>query len=377
MIRSFLALQSENPGFEADGRLALSTHLPDSRYPTDEGARAYGDANLERLAAVPGVESVAITSLIPVSGQDEIWGLEIEGRPPSSLDEYIAVLHYRVSAGYFQTMGIPLRMGREFTPGDRAGSVPVTVVSESFAHDQFPGESPLGKRIRFAGDDPFPFWEIVGVAADVQHYQVGQTSMSQVYLAFAQRPHRRVNFIIKASVLPLSLVPAVRTEIQTLDPDMPVEGVRTLEQIIAEDISTPRFRTTLLTSFGLTALLLALVGLYGVISYTVAQRSWEMAMRMALGARQSSILRLVLRDGVPLVAAGVIVGLGGALALTRVLESMLFGVGIHDPAVFAVVPLLLIAVAALVDRMPTFDSIPHALALGRTGRWGERLTIGN
>ncbi|KPK79061.1 MAG: hypothetical protein AMS25_13840 [Gemmatimonas sp. SM23_52] len=241
LIRSFLALQSENPGFEADGRLALSTHLPDSRYPTDEGARAYGDANLERLAAVPGVESVAITSLIPVSGQDEIWGLEIEGRPPSSLDEYIAVLHYRVSAGYFQTMGIPLRMGREFTPGDRAGSVPVTVVSESFAHDQFPGESPLGKRIRFAGDDPFPFWEIVGVAADVQHYQVGQTSMSQVYLAFAQRPHRRVNFIIKASVLPLSLVPAVRTEIQTLDPDMPVEGVRTLEQIIAEDISTPRF----------------------------------------------------------------------------------------------------------------------------------------
>ncbi|KPK75025.1 MAG: hypothetical protein AMS25_18780, partial [Gemmatimonas sp. SM23_52] len=233
--------------------------------------------------------------------------------------------------------------------GDRPGSVPVAIVSESFAVDQFPGESALGKRISFDGDS---WWEIVGVAADVQHYQVGQTSMSQVYLAFAQRPHRRVNFVIKASVPPLSLVPAVRTEIQTLDPDMPVEGVRTLEQIIAEDISTPRFRTTLLTSFGLTALLLAVVGLYGVISYTVAQRSWEMAMRMALGARQSSILRLVLRDGVPLVAAGVIVGLGGALALTRVLESMLFGVSANDPVVFAAVPALLVAVAAVAMLVP-------------------------
>jgi len=350
LIRSFLALQSENPGFEADGRLALSTPLPGSKYPTDEEARAYGDATLERLAAIPGVESVAITSLIPVGGQDEIWSLEIEGRPPSSRDEYIPALHYRVSAGYFQTMGIPLRMGREFGPGDRTGSVPVAVVSESFVHEQFPGESALGERIRFGGDESW--WEIVGVAADVQHYQVGQASMPQVYLPFDQRPHRGVSFVIKASVPPLSLVRAARDEIQTVDPDMPVEGVRTLEEIIAEDISTPRFRTTLLTSFGLTALLLAVVGLYGVISYTVAQRSWEMSMRMALGARQSSILRLVLRDGVPLVATGVIVGLGGALALTRVLESMLFGVSADDPVVFAAVPALLVAVAAVAMLVP-------------------------
>jgi putative ABC transport system permease protein len=350
LIRSFLALQSENPGFEADGRLALSTPLPGSKYPTDEEARAYGEATLERLAAIPGVESVAITSLIPVGGQDEIWSLEIEGRPPSSRDEYIPALHYRVSAGYFQTMGIPLRMGREFGPGDRTGSVPVAVVSESFVHEQFPGESALGERIRFGGDESW--WEIVGVAADVQHYQVGRASMPQVYLPFDQRPHRGVSLVIKASVPPLSLVRAARDEIQTVDPDMPVEGVRTLEQIVGEDIATPRFRTTLLTSFGLTALLLAVVGLYGVISYTVAQRSWEMAMRMALGARQSSILRLVLRDGVPLVATGVIVGLGGALALTRILESMLFGVSANDPIVFAAVPALLAAVAAVAMLVP-------------------------
>jgi putative ABC transport system permease protein len=350
LIRSFIALQSEDPGFEADGQLALSTPLPESKYPTEEDARAYGEAALERLAAIPGVESVAVTNLIPVSGRDAIWSLQIEGRPPASPDEYIPALHYRVSPGYFRTMGIPLRMGREFGPGDRAGSVLVAVVSESLVRDQFPGESPLGRRISFGSDGPW--WEIVGVAADVQHYQVGQTSMPQVYLPFDQHSNRDVNFVIKASVPPLSLVRAVRSEIQTVDPDMPVEGARTLEQIVGEDIATPRFRTTLLTSFGLAALLLAVVGLYGVISYTVAQRSREMAMRMALGAQQSSILKLIFWDGVPLVIAGVIVGLGGALALTRVLESMLFGVSANDPMVFAAVPSLLVVVAAVAMLIP-------------------------
>jgi len=351
LIRSCLALQSESPGFEADGRLALSTPLPGSKYPTDEDARAYGEATLERLAAIPGVESVAITSLIPVSGQDNIWTLEIEGRPWSSPDDAVSTLFYRVSAGYFETMGIPVSMGREFTPDDREGSVLVAVVSESFAQTHFPERSPLGKRIRSGGGDG-PFMEIVGVAGDVQHYRVGQISMPQVYVPFAQRPLKEVNFVIKASVPPLSLVGAIRTEIQAVDPNMPLEGVQTLEEIIAEDISTPRFRTTLLTCFGLTAMLLALVGLYGVISYTVAQRSWEMAMRIALGAKQSSILRLVFRDGVPLVATGVVVGLGGALALTRVLESMLFGVSADDPVVFAAVPSLLVAVAAVAMLIP-------------------------
>jgi len=350
LIRSFVALQAEDPGFETGGRLALSTPLSSSKYGTEDASLAYGDAVLERLAAIPGVESVAITSLVPVGGQDEIWSLEIEGRPPSSPDEYISALHYRVSAGYFATLGIEMRMGREFATSDREGTVRVAVVSESFARDQFPDESPVGKRIRFGDDDPW--WEIVGVAADVQHYHLGRTSMPQVYLPFTQRPDRDVNFVIKATVPPLSLVRTARNEIQAVDPDMPVEAVRTMDQIVAEDISAPRFRTMLLTGFGLTALLLAVVGLYGVISYTVAQRSWEMAMRIALGAQQSRVLRLVFRDGVALVATGVVIGLGGALALARVLESMLFGVSANDPLVYVAVPSLLFAVAALAILIP-------------------------
>ncbi len=352
LIRSFLALQNEDPGFEAHGRLALSTTLPESKYRTDEELRAYGDETVERLAAIPGVESVALTNLIPVSGQDWISELEIDGRPTSVQDEPPSALIYRVSPGYFETMGIPMRVGREFMTTDREGTAPVAVVSESFARDYLPGENALGKRIRFRGWDEGPFAEIVGIAGDVQHYEVGRTALPQVYFPFAQLPNENVNFVIKANVAPLSLVAAARSEIQAVDPDMPVEGVQTLEQIVAEDVSMPRFRTLVLTAFGLTALLLAVVGLYGVISYTVAQRSWEMAMRMALGAEQGSILRLVFRDGVPLVAAGVVVGLGGAFALTRLLESMLFGVSANDPTVFAAVPSLLVAVACVAMLIP-------------------------
>ncbi len=351
LIRSLLALQNENPGFEMHNRLALSTPLPESKYATREEALAYGDATLERLAAIAGVETVAITTMIPVSGRDEIWSLEVEGRPPGGPDEEISVLLYRVSADYFETMGIPVRVGREFTPNDREGSVRVAVVSESFARQHLPGEDPVGKRIRFGGEGN-PFVEIVGVVGEVQHYHLGRTSMAQVYLPFPQRPDHDVSFVIKASVPPLSLVRVVRTAIQALDPDQPLVGVQTMEQIIAFDTSGPRFRTTLLTSFGLTALLLAVVGLYGVMSYTVAQRSKEIGVRMALGAQQHTILRLILRDGVPLVVTGAVVGLAGAFVLTRLLGSMLFGVGVRDPGVFATVPLLLVAVATVAMLIP-------------------------
>ena len=351
LVRSLLELQNENPGFESRNRLAFSTTLPETRYPTDEERRAYGYACLERLAAIPGVESVAITTLIPVTGQDEIWGLEIEGRPQAGVEDRIAALTYRVSPGYFNTMEIPMLAGRGITRGDRDGALRVVVVSESFASSHLPGEDPVGKRFRFGGEGD-PYWEIVGVVGDVQHYSLGSTSMAQIYLPFPQRPDDVVRFVIEASVSPLSLVGAVRTEIQTVDPDQPLMGMSTMDQLIAEDMSAPRFRTILLSAFGLTALLLAVVGLYGVLSHAVAQRSREIGMRMALGAQRTAILKLVLRDGVPLVLTGVAIGLAGAFALTRVLASMLFGVNVRDPGVFVTAPLLLIVVAAVAVLIP-------------------------
>ena len=351
LVSSLLALQGEDPGFETVNRLAFSTALPEGRYPTGDEQRAYGDACLERLAAIPGVESAAITTLIPFSGQDEIWGLQIEGRPQISVDDQISALLYRISPDYFETMDIPVLSGRALSNDDREGGLRVAVVSASFATLHFPGENALGKRIRFGGEGA-PFWEIVGVVGDVQHYSLGRTSMGQMYLPFHQRPDADVRFVIKSSVPPFSLVGAVRTEIQAVDLDQPLVGLSTMEDLIAEDLSTPRFRTILLSAFGLTALLLAVAGLYGVLSYTVAQRSREIGMRMALGAERSAILMLVLRDGVPLVLTGVATGLVGAYALTRVLESMLFGVGVRDPRVFAGAPLLLMAVATVAMLIP-------------------------
>lgn len=352
LVRSLLALQHEDPGFDAGGRLALSTPLPGSKYPTAEDMRAYGDATLERLATIPGVESAAITTLIPVSGQDEIWSIWIEGRPQSGPEDAISALMYRVSPGYFATTGIPLTMGREFTPSDRENTARVAVVSASFAETHFPGEDPLGKRFRFGAGVNDQFVEIVGVAGDVQHYRVGRTSMPQVYLPFAQQPSSSVRFVIKASAPPLSLVRAIRSEIQAVDPDRPLVGVQTWDQIVAADMSTPRFQAMLVSAFGLTALLLAVVGLYGVMSYAVAQRTREFGMRMALGATPSSILTLVLRDGFPPVAGGVVVGLGAALALTRMMQAMLFGVQARDAVTFTAVPILLAIVAALAMLVP-------------------------
>ena len=352
LVRSLLELQKENPGFETANRLAFSTTLPESRYPSDEERRAYGDECVERLSAIPGVESAALTTLIPVTGQDQIWGFQIEGRPPAnSPEERTSALTYLVSPGYFDTMGIPLVAGRGITRDDRDGNLRVVVVSESFVSSHLPGENPLGKRFRF-GSEGAPYWQIVGVVGNVQHYSLGRESMAQIYLPFHQRPDDVARFVIKASVSPLSLIGDVRDAIQAVDPDQPLMGVSTMNQLIADDLSAPRFRTILLGAFGLTAMLLSVVGLYGVLSYTVAQRSREIGMRMALGAERNAILRLVLRDGVPLVLLGVGIGVAGAFGLTRVLASMLFGVGTRDPGVFVGTPLLLVAVAMIAVLIP-------------------------
>jgi putative ABC transport system permease protein len=351
LVRSLLVLQGEDPGFEIENRLAFSTVLPDGKYATVDEVRTYGDECLERLETIPGVESAAITTAIPMSGQGEIWGFTVDGKPVPSIEEQTTALIYRVSPGYFETMGISPLAGRGFTKDDRDGNLPVVVVSESFETSLLPGEDPLGKRVSIGGRED-PYFEIVGVVGDVQHNSLGRTSMTQIYLSFSQRPDEDVRFVVKSSVPPFSLAGAVRTEIQAVDPDQPLVGLNTMAQLVADDLAAPKFRTILLSAFGLIALLLSVVGLYGVLSYVVAQRSREIGMRMALGAQRSTIFRLVLRDGIPLVLTGVFVGLAAAFGISRVLESLLFGVGVRDPRVFVGAPLLLIVVAMVAVLIP-------------------------
>ncbi len=352
LLRSFSALQAEDPGFLTEGRLVLSTPLPRVKYSTPQNIQAYSDAVLARLKALPGVKSAALSSLIPLEGSDQIWGFWVEGRAAANSQEDGSALSYRVSPGYFETMGIPFVAGRGIAPEDREDSRPVVVISASLATQYFAGENPLGKRIRFGRDEDDPPVEIVGVVGDVQHYSLGQTSIAQVYVPFLQRPTGDLNFVIKSAVPPLSLVPEIRKAISAVDPDQPLVGIQPAAAMISDSISLPRFRTILMMGFGLTALLLAMVGLYGVMSNIVSQRTKEFGVRMALGATRASVLSHVLRDGAPLVGIGLAVGLAGALAVSRTLESMLFGVESRDPAVFAAVPLVLAAVALAAMLVP-------------------------
>ena len=351
LVRSFSALNSEDPGFLKKDRLVLSSPLPRESYAEADDIRAFGAAALARMEALPGVESASLTSLLPLEGSDQIWGFWMEERA-SSDPETGSVLFYRVTPGYFETMGIPVRGGRTIGPDDLEDGPEVVVVSESFVERFLPGENPLGRRIRWGSEEDNPHVEIVGVVGDVHHYALNESSIPQVYVPFAQRPTGEINFVIKAGVPPLSLVEGVREAIKTLDPDQPVTGIRAAETLISDSISTPRFRTLLMSGFGLIALLLAVIGLYGVMAYSVSQRSKEIGVRIALGASRGSVLALVFREGGPLVGAGLGIGLAGAFALSRILESMLFGVGARDLGVFAAVTLVLTAVASTAMLVP-------------------------
>jgi putative ABC transport system permease protein len=352
LVRSFSALAAEDPGFRTEGRLILATPLARVRYPEEDDIRRFGDETRGRLAGLPGVESVALTSLIPLEGSDQIWGYWLEGNAEAGSSEDGSALFYRVSPGYFETMGIGLLAGRDFTADDREDGPPVVVISESLAREHFADQNPLGQRIRFGRDVDDPLVEIVGVVGDVQHYVLGRAAIPQVYVPFAQRPTGDVNWVIQTSIPPIALVEGIREIVEDMDPDLPLLGVQEADALISSATSMPRFRTLLMAGFGLTALLLAVVGLYGVMAYTVTQRSKEIGVRMALGATRGSVLGLVFRDGGPVVGVGLGIGLVGAFALSRVLESMLFGVGSRDPGVFATVPVVLGAVAAVALLIP-------------------------
>jgi putative ABC transport system permease protein len=350
LVRSLSALKAQDPGFRTTNRLVFSTPLPQAKYGTPEGRRAFGDAALARLRALPGVKAAALTSLIPLGPDDNIWGFWVEGHPAVAGREDGSALFYRVSDGYDEAMGLRLVAGRGIDADDRADGPPVAVISESLAKQHFAGQNPVGRHIRFGTDAPLV--EIVGVVGDVQHYALGRSSVPQVYVPFQQRPTGNVNFVVEASVPPASLVSGARAAIHGVDPDEPIVNLQVADALVSNAISMPRFRTLIMTGFGFAALLLAVVGLYGMLAYSVSRRTMEIGVRMALGATRGSVVALVFREGGPLVMLGLAVGLAGAWMLSRVLQSMLFGVGARDPLVFIFVPLTLAAVATIAMLVP-------------------------
>ena len=351
MLKSMSRLRDVDPGFEAAGLLTGAIALPSSKYDTPEKRIAFFDAVGERLRATPGVEDAAFASNLPLSGSVAMWGYWIEGKTPRGDNSQVPVASvYSVMGDYFGTMEIPLRRGRLFTPQDRAGTPFVAIVNETLARQHFGGEDPIGKRIQFDPDSG-DFYEIVGVVGDVRHRGVGEDAPPQLYTAYAQGAFGGLSAVLRGHDA-TALTNALRREVRAVDADQPVARIRTMEQLIAEGIARPRFITLLLGTFAGVALVLAVVGIYGVVAYSVAQRTQEFGIRMALGADARRVLGEVVGQAARVTVIGVVIGVAAALLMSRVLTSLLFQVNATDPMTYGVIVAVLLTATVVASWVP-------------------------
>ena len=348
LIRSLVALQNVDPGFDPNNVLTLRVDLPRQKYNTPEKASNFFEQLEIRVAGLPGVEAVGLITDLPLSGEARDMPYRVEGRPATS--DIAFVDFRRVNKNYFSAMRIPLRRGRNFTEQEVRQSDKAIVVSQAFVVSVFPNEEALGKRlIIWSGIRNEPY-EIIGIVGDTRYQSLQGEPSATMYVP--TRELLFVNLVIRTQGDPLSLVGGVRKEVNALDPDQPIAAIRPMTEWVAMSAAGARYRTTLLGLFALLAMILAATGIYGVMSYSVAQRTQEIGVRMALGARPLDVLKLVVRQGMMLALIGVIVGLAGALALTRVMSSLLFGVTERDPITFVAVAALLIVVAFISCFVP-------------------------
>ncbi|QYM80668.1 ABC transporter permease [Horticoccus luteus] len=348
LIRSFARLQNVDPGFQPHNGWTINLSLPPKKYATPAQQAAFAQQAVDALAAIPGVQSVGASHVVPFTGSDYILSYTIAGRP---VDPNSSANYYATTPGYFKAMGIPLLRGRFFNAHDDATAPHVAIINESFAKKIFAGEDPLGKRLNIT-NGPETWREIVGIVGDVKHYGLDRASPLQTYEPFAQQPLPFLTFVVRTSGPIPGLPAAIRNAIYSVDKEQPVARIRALDQLLAESVARRRFTMFLFAVFSAVALLLAMIGIYGVMAYTVTQRTGEIGIRMALGAQPGDVLRLVLAQGGRLVALGLAAGLVGSLLLTHFLASMLFGVSAHDPLTFAVIATTIAAIAALACWIP-------------------------
>jgi putative ABC transport system permease protein len=357
MMRSFARLLAVDPGFKADHVLTAFVSLPVSKYPTRQEQAAFFERLIERLRNLPGVSSAGLVTDIPLFGGSST-GVEIDGRP-APLPGQRPMTDYRmISPDYFTAMGVGLIQGRAFSRYDTEDAPGVVIINQTMAARFFPGESPIGKRIGLSGN-PRDWREIVGVAGDVRNYGVDADVKPEVYVPFFQNAPgylagvaSAMNVMVRSTNAPSALTNALLQQVQALDKDQPVSEIRTMESYLSESMAQRRFNMLLLAVFGALALVLAAVGIYGVIAYTVTQRTHEMGIRIALGARGGDILWLIFASAMLTTVSGIVLGLAAALALTRLLGSLLYQVTATDPLVFASITLLLLVVAIVATYIP-------------------------
>jgi putative ABC transport system permease protein len=352
MIRSFNAVQSVNPGFRPEHIMTFDFALPMTKYKEEPQRAAFFEQLTTRAAALPGVERAAVVDSLPLSGSGSVLGFVIEGQPPLPPEKVQDADFFSVTPDYFDVMGIPLVRGERLSERHRSDVPDVAVINETMARRYFPGEDPIGKRLNLGDPATVPWITVIGVVGDARTGGLDKEPYPQMYVPAAQFPQRAMTFVARTSGDPSAVAPALRRELAALDRDLPLYNVSTMERVLSDSISRRRFQMILIAAFAGVGLLLAAVGIYGVISYTVAQRRHEIGVRIALGARAADILRLVVGQGLGLTLAGVGLGLAGAFALTRVLASLLYGVTATDPLTFACVSLALLGVALLACLVP-------------------------
>ena len=351
-IKSFWRIQQVNPGFASDHVLAMEMELPtDSKYRTDPEQAEFFRRVLEKVGATPAVRLAAVANVLPLdNAETPRLTFLIDGRAPLPGGQRLPGDYRSVSANYFQVLGIPLLKGRYLTDADRAGRPLVAVINDSLARRYWPGGgNPIGQRLRFSENRS---WEIVGIVGDVKHSGLDKQAAPAVYLSYFQTPEARMSLVVRTASDPSAMTRAVKQQVYAVDKDQPVYKIRTMDQVVADSQSSPRFTLIVLGIFAMVALLLAGVGIYGVISYAVTQRTREIGIRIALGAKNGDVLRLVVRQGTVLAVAGVLTGLAAAFALTRLMSSLLFGVSATDPLVFAGASLFLAVVALTASYLP-------------------------
>jgi len=349
LLRSFGRLLRIDPGFDPHNVLTMNVSLPTVRYAKSQQQIAFFDEVLRRVSSLPGVRNAAISAALPLSAK-RITPLLPEGQPDVPLAQRPFVDIEAISPQWFQTMRVPLLGGREFTDTDNALTPKVIIVNETFARRFWPNQNPIGKHV-VVGRGPDPS-EVVGMAADVRNNGLAQDTQAQLYLPFQQLSWGNMNLLVRTAVQPNSLVSAVRAQISGVDPDQPVTNIQTVDQFMDSSRAQPRFTMLLLGVFSAAALALAVIGIYGVLAYSVTQRRQELGIRLALGAERGNILGLVVRQGLMLTGVGIAVGLVAALFLTRLMSSLLYKVGALDLATFALTPLAFLAIALLASYLP-------------------------
>jgi len=359
LINSFIHLRNLDPGFNPDHVLTAKVELSAIKYPTKEKRSAFFQEVVRRVQTRPGVQSVGVGNNLPLTYDGDSFAIGVEGRPDPPFDQRPDVVLRVVGPGYFNTMQIPLVKGRDFTDADRDEAAPVVVISEKAAAHYWPSQDPIGKRLKpGSAAENTPWRTVIGVVKDVRQNDFIKQPKPQMYWSYHQVRDFPANaLVIRTQVAPLSLAASVRNVIWSVDKDQPVSEIRTMSDIVSQAVARQRFSMLLLGLFAGLALLLAAVGIYGVMSYSVVQRTREIGIRMALGAQKRDVLGMTLRHGLQLVAIGVVIGIAGAVGLTRLMASLLFGVSATDPGTFAAITIILAVVALLASYIPAMRSM--------------------